>query len=280
MAFIQSFAKIFLIFLLVYLSSIGIASAEVKINELKSETHALAEGDPFLLSEEEFTIIPLTVNVEGSLVRFIISKGEQEIDDKVVGDNVSYVYNGPEGIISFDVEKIFSGSHNNYVIISNLYLFVYYPPDTPNQPLGKTSGYVGTSYTYSTKTFDSDNDKIMFTFDWGDGKKTNTGFVNSGESISENHIWEYPGEYNVKVTAKDTRDLTSSISSGLTVEIKSSPTPTPTSTPRPTYTANPTQSPSNGKNDLLFDKDLIIAAIGALATIITAYLGYRAVKKK
>ena len=58
------------------------------------------------------------------------------------------------------------------------------------------------------------------------------------------------------------------------------PTPTPTISPTLTSTITPTPTPTPQIPDGNIDTDVIVALIGALATIIAAYLGYRAVKNK
>ena len=84
------------------------------------------------------------------------------------------------------------------------------PPEKPSTPSGETNGKAGTSYSYSSDTTDIDGDQIYYLFDWGDG--TNSGWkgpYNSGDSITESHIWDAQGTYAVKVKAKDTSDVES-----------------------------------------------------------------------
>ena len=83
------------------------------------------------------------------------------------------------------------------------------PPNTPNRPLGQNSGYIGTSYSYSTSAEDPDEDKIKYTFDWGDITTSETEFVNSGETVSQSHDWAKPGEYRIRVIATDNRGASS-----------------------------------------------------------------------
>jgi hypothetical protein len=78
------------------------------------------------------------------------------------------------------------------------------PPNTPNKPSGPITGYTNTSYGYSTKTADPDNDQVYYLFDWGDG--TSSGWVgpyNSGATVSASHSWDKPGTYEIKVKAKE-----------------------------------------------------------------------------
>jgi len=94
------------------------------------------------------------------------------------------------------------------------------PPDTPEKPSGPITGETNTSYSYSTKTIDPDNNQVYYLFDWGDG--TNTGWkgpYNSNITISVSHSWNKPGTYEIKVKAKDTNNAESPWSPALTVNI-------------------------------------------------------------
>lgn len=94
-------------------------------------------------------------------------------------------------------------------------------PNTPSQPSGTTSGYTGTSYSYSTSTTDPDGDNVYYLFDWGDGSTTTIGPYASGETVSASHTWGSTGTYDVKVKAKDVYEAWSGYSSSLTVSITS-----------------------------------------------------------
>ncbi len=96
-------------------------------------------------------------------------------------------------------------------------------PETPGKPSGPSSGSMGTSYTYSTSSTDPNNDRIKYTFDWGDRTQSATSFANSGSSESASHNWTNPGTYNVKVMATDIGGLSSGWSSTFTVNIESAP---------------------------------------------------------
>lgn len=95
------------------------------------------------------------------------------------------------------------------------------PPNRPDRPSGPTSGYTGTSYTYSSSTTDHDGDQIYYLFDWDDG--TNSGWLglyNSGATASASHAWSAEGTYNIKVKAKDVYDAESNWSDPLEVVIE------------------------------------------------------------
>ncbi len=76
-------------------------------------------------------------------------------------------------------------------------------PSVPLKPNGPTSGKKGREYKYSTESIDSDSE-IRYCFDWGDGSQNWTGFYESGERVSFNHIWQGDGNsYSVRVKARD-----------------------------------------------------------------------------
>jgi hypothetical protein len=83
------------------------------------------------------------------------------------------------------------------------------PPNVPNRPSGQNSGYIRTSYSYSTSAEDPDEDKIKYTFDWGDFTTSATEFVDSGETASLSHDWAKPGDYRIRVKATDDKGASS-----------------------------------------------------------------------
>ncbi len=95
------------------------------------------------------------------------------------------------------------------------------PPNTPSMPSGPSSGYTGIPYSYSASSTDPDGDQVKYTFDWGDGTTSETGFVDSGTTASESHSWSNPGTYYVKAKATDSKGASSgwSDSKALTIVI-------------------------------------------------------------
>ncbi|MCD6390813.1 MAG: PKD domain-containing protein [Dehalococcoidia bacterium] len=92
-------------------------------------------------------------------------------------------------------------------------------PGDPSSPSGPSSGYIGTSYTYSTSATDPDGDQVKYTFDWDDGTTSETGFVSSGSTTSKSHSWSNPGTYYVKAKATDSHGASSGWSSLKSVTI-------------------------------------------------------------
>ncbi len=98
-----------------------------------------------------------------------------------------------------------------------------HPPGVPSVPSGQTSGITGTSYDYATSANDTDNDTILYTFDWGDGTTSITGLVASGTIVTEAHSWSAAGTYQVRAMANDSNGASSDWSEALTVTINTPP---------------------------------------------------------
>jgi YVTN family beta-propeller protein len=85
------------------------------------------------------------------------------------------------------------------------------PPNTPMTPSGPDSGYVDSTYSFSTSTIDPDGDSICYRFAWGDGDTSAwSSFANGGSAVSMSHVWSTTGSYNVKAQAEDAHGATSS----------------------------------------------------------------------
>ena len=98
------------------------------------------------------------------------------------------------------------------------------PPNVPLRPTGPTLISTGSSYSYSTSTSDAEGDQLYYKFDWDDG--TDSGWLgpyNSGSTITKSHQWNEPGEYYIKVKAKDIHNVEYSWSSTLKVRNYNNP---------------------------------------------------------
>jgi len=83
-------------------------------------------------------------------------------------------------------------------------------PNAPAKPTGPGTGYTGTSYTFSTSTIDpKDGNNVRFTFDWGDGTYTTTGYVASNTTASASHAWNSAGTKYIRANATDSSGLSS-----------------------------------------------------------------------
>jgi len=106
------------------------------------------------------------------------------------------------------------------------------PPQQPLKPSGPTSGVFTVEYSYTTRTMDIDGDQVYYWWNWGDG--TNSGWLGpyeSNESVNASHSWTDPGNYNIKVKAKDSAGAVSVWSDSLSIHIQSNSPPNKPHTP-------------------------------------------------
>ncbi len=116
-------------------------------------------------------------------------------------------------------------------------------PDAPTTPGGETSGYHGFSYNYSTSSVDPDGDALYFLFDWGDSITSNwLGPYQSNQLVQTSYLWETPGDYQVKVKARDIHGNQGNWSTILPVEMINRV---------PLQPSNP--SPLNGASNIKID---------------------------
>ena len=94
-------------------------------------------------------------------------------------------------------------------------------PNKPSKPDGPNLGAVGIEHTYTTSTTDPNGGYLKYCFDWGDNSFDWTEWIHSGNNASLNHKWEQPGEYEIKVKARDQYGLDSEWSEPLSVTIVS-----------------------------------------------------------
>jgi len=92
-------------------------------------------------------------------------------------------------------------------------------PGTPSTPSGPSAGAPGSSYNFSTSSTDPDGLQVKLQISWGDGNQSESGYVNSGQSVSLSHAYTTPGTYTVKAIAENTVPLQSGWSSTATIVI-------------------------------------------------------------
>ena len=97
-------------------------------------------------------------------------------------------------------------------------------PLIPNKPLGPMQGTIGVKYSYITNATDCQGDKLYYMWDWGEEKSNWIGPFDSGKTISVNHTWKRPGNFDVKVKAKNLGGAESFWSRPLSVTIPKSKT--------------------------------------------------------
>jgi hypothetical protein len=98
------------------------------------------------------------------------------------------------------------------------------PIDLPHSPLlesGTVQGFAGCEYTYIVSTEDPSGNHVSFRFDWGEGLPSVwTSFVPSGTFFIVTHTWKHPGEYSLKIQARNQYYLESSWCVPIQVQIK------------------------------------------------------------
>jgi hypothetical protein len=97
------------------------------------------------------------------------------------------------------------------------------PPSTPEKPDGPGTGEIGLEYTFTTSSTDAQNNDIYYMITWGDSITDWLGPYASGETIGFTHTWEFPGDYTIKIKAKDTEGLESDWSEASTIQILAMP---------------------------------------------------------
>ena len=94
------------------------------------------------------------------------------------------------------------------------------PPFKPNPPTGPSSGKTLTSYDFSVKTSDPDNDEIYYLFDWDDNTTSNwIGPYSSEEECTVSHMWTQRDTYQIRVRAKDSNGMQSQWSEPLELSL-------------------------------------------------------------
>jgi hypothetical protein len=97
-------------------------------------------------------------------------------------------------------------------------------PETPNKPDGPIEGITNIEYTFSSSTTDPEEDQIFYKFDWGDGSFSNwIGPYTSGVTAEDYHTWKLPGDYEIRVKAKDDKGGESSWSDPSSIHILQAP---------------------------------------------------------
>jgi hypothetical protein len=83
------------------------------------------------------------------------------------------------------------------------------PPLNPTID-GPKSGHINMEYRFMVQSADSDNDTIIYTFDWGDGITESSGLLPRGILYGTNHSWMKAGKYTITVIASDSKTSSSS----------------------------------------------------------------------
>lgn len=124
----------------------------------------------------------------------------------------------------FNTNWIFRAYDNMYSLTfyGDPSLSLYTPssaPMKPDTPTGPSSGKIRTTYGYTTKSQDPDEDDIRYLLNWGDGTSTLTGYYSSNENIMVNHTWKKQGTFDIRVRCSDIHGSWSDWSEPISVTI-------------------------------------------------------------
>ena len=99
------------------------------------------------------------------------------------------------------------------------------PPVQPSQPTGPMGGIILENYTFCVNTPDDPDGTVIFLrWDWGDGTFSDwSGPYGEGVQVCADHSWNNPGNYSVRVQAKDINGSFSSWSVPLIITITAPP---------------------------------------------------------
>jgi len=101
---------------------------------------------------------------------------------------------------------------NVLIVLSSISLAVCPPndpPEKPEKPQGPVRAQYRYNYTYSTRTMDKNGDMIYYNFSWGDGNYSGwLGPYENRKRVWAEYSWSEPGQYEVKVKAKDQHNNT------------------------------------------------------------------------
>ncbi len=92
-------------------------------------------------------------------------------------------------------------------------------PDAPQPPDGPCSGFIDSSYSFTTSATDPDGDSVALRLEWGDGDTSWSDFRPGGVRIAMSHSWDSVGSYEIRGRAKDPDDAVSLWSDGRTISI-------------------------------------------------------------
>ncbi len=98
------------------------------------------------------------------------------------------------------------------------------PPCIPKKPTGSSVNPPNEIAYFNSSTFDPEGDPLFYLFDWSDGMNSGwLGPYNYGDYVVASHIWSNNGVYDVKVKAKDEKDVESEYSDSFEVSITNPP---------------------------------------------------------
>jgi len=166
---------------------------------------AMIVSHPDTLPGEQ-SVFEVTVSCSGSPIEGALVCLSQENGLYVKG------FTDESGTVELEIEDVSEGdvdivvtAHNYLYYSSQITSYINTPPEIPDSPSGPDVGKPGTTYLFTGDTTDFDNDRILYSFSWGDGTYSDwVGPFDSGEPATAQKAWDESGTYEIKVKAKDT----------------------------------------------------------------------------
>ena len=94
------------------------------------------------------------------------------------------------------------------------------PPLTPETPEGPEEGETGIEYLFTTSTDDPESNDVYYMWNWGNEVSQWLGPFTSGETVQIPHVWSTPGNFTIKVKAKDEHGKESGWSEPISISIE------------------------------------------------------------
>jgi len=129
-----------------------------------------------------------------------------ELGNYMISIDVPLIFDDTPSINEFGsvgvIVKCNFGSLYGY-IVKTLVIIADYPPETP-VITGSMEGNIGTSYTYTFTSNDSDGGALSYIVDWGDDSPYElVGPAQAGEPATASHTWTEKGSYIISAKAED-----------------------------------------------------------------------------
>ncbi len=117
----------------------------------------------------------------------------------------------------------FSNCNFSYISVMDCSSPANVAPDKPSLR-GEIEGSKDGVYWYNSTTNDSNDDQMLYLFDWGDGNTTGwLGLFESNETVNASHTFENEGGYFIQVKAKDVFDNVSTWSEYILFRTETTP---------------------------------------------------------
>jgi hypothetical protein len=106
-------------------------------------------------------------------------------------------------VIAMSVPRMVLLTASALLVSGSMCRDVFDPPRIPARPDGPAHVMINDTANYTTVTTDRAGRHILYVFDWGDGKTTTIGMLESGDTAVGRHAWDSIATYTIRVKAKN-----------------------------------------------------------------------------